>query len=241
MKGMPTRSFSTALICVFISGSLGCSHAGFNRGALQEQLGTQAPVTTDKDIAAALNKKANLPRPFKLAVYFKETPAPAYRGERESWRWTPADKSLLLDGVRGAGLKDSLADLRLLPSGISRSDSLKDLRLAAAQQGSDALLVVSGASQIDKYADGWAWSYALVAPMFFVKGSHADGLFISRAALWDVRNEFLYLTAEAEGESQFRYPLFFGPDDKEVTSEAKAKAVAELSREVARMIQGEKR
>ncbi len=81
---------------------------------------------------------------------------------------------------------------------VDGNEDLKSLRMAAAKHQADALLVVTGAAQVDRYINGWGWSYALILPTFFVPGSQVDTLFLSSAALWDVKNEYLYLTNDAE-------------------------------------------
>lgn len=64
---------------------------------------------------------------------------------------------------------------------------------------------------------------------------------MANAALWDVRNEYLYLTAEAEGEVKDSYIAAFGKTDKELSSETKLKALASLKGEIKKMIKGVRR
>ena len=216
---------------------ISCSSRGFNRGALKEQLGVDKPVVTDKEIVAVLNKKANLPKPFHMALYFKEQRT-GHHGANQNWRWDAADKELIVSSIKNSDLDKSLKEISVVPS--SNSEDIKALRLAAAQQGADALLVVSGISDVDTYCNNAAWSYLLLVPAFFVKGNEADSLFIAQASLYDVRNEFLYFNAEAESEKKFKYPGFLGPNDKKLVSEAKNIAIKELSTEVIKMIAGRK-
>jgi hypothetical protein len=120
------------------------------------------------------------------------------------------------------------------------SDDMKSLRLAAANHHADALLVVSGAGQIDRYINNWGWTYALLLPTLFVPGSQADTLFVTNAALWDVRNDFLYLTAEAEATTNKTYIAAFGEQDKELLNRAKTESLTQLKTALAKMIDGTK-
>lgn len=220
------------LVCLLLGA---CSSRGFNRGALRDQV-VEKPVVADKNIGAALKKKANLPRPFRLGIFFK-TP-PSVQG-KASWRWSFADKELFLHEIQQSELKKNLAAVTVVAP-VNESESLKDIRLAAARQGIDAVLVVSANADLERYLNPVAWTYLLVIPAFFAKGSQADAVFVSQAMLWDVRNEFLYLSAESETERQLKYPFFVGPEDKDVIAPIKDQALRELAQKVAEMVRGQK-
>jgi hypothetical protein len=112
--------------------------------------------------------------------------------------------------------------------------------LAAAKHHADALLVIGGAGQIDRYINGLGWTYALLLPTLFVPGSEADTLFITNASLWDVRNEYLYLSAETEATTKKTYIAAFGKQDKELLNDAKTKSLMNLKEELSKMIKGKK-
>src|SRR6185437_6321460 len=84
------------------------------------------------------------------------------------------------------------------PAVVTSSGDVKSLRLAAAQHGADALMVLSAGKDTDKYTNQWVWTYFAIIPAFFVPGSNTDVLFMTHAAMWDVRNGYLYLTADSE-------------------------------------------
>lgn len=104
---------------------------------------------------------------------------------------------------------------------------LKSMRLAAAWHGADAVLLVKGVSQVDSYVNALSIANLLVLPGFFVPASHRDALLVAQAALWDVGNECLYLTAESEGEGKIVRPTF-RVQDREAIEIAKDKALADL-------------
>jgi hypothetical protein len=217
----------------------GCASKGFNRGALQEQIGIKNPVVTDKDIKEILNKKANLPRPFKLAVYFKK-PVEGYY-QKSNWRWNDKDKELILEAANELKSEKLVSEVFPILGSVVEGNDLKSVRVAAAKHGADAVLVINGAGEIDKYTNKLGLSYILLVTAAFVPGSVADTLFMSSATMWDVRNEFLYLTAEAEGKVSETYIALFGETDMERIEKAKALSLANLKVEIVKMVQGMKK
>lgn len=211
----------------------GCA-TGFNRGALKQQIGVIDGKFDDDAIKAAYQKKPALPKPFKLGIFFKSP-------SNDKWRWSEQDKLFVSDELvrelKSAGL---LADVFLISTSVVADEDLKSLRLAAAKHQADALLIVGGGAQIDRYINNWGWSYALLLPAFFVPGSKADTLFMANASLWDVRNEFLYLSAESESTRSRTYVAAFGKPDKDLIQEVKAEAMSSLKTELSRMIKGVK-
>lgn len=216
----------------------GCASKGFNRGELKEQVGVIRPAFDDKEIKEAYNKKPNLPKPFKLGVYFT-TPKSA-KGADKQWRWTEQDKALLEEIGKELKSEGLVSDVFPIVDTLVQSDELKSLRLVAAKHQADALLIVSGAGQIDRYINNWGWSYALLLPALFVPGSQADTLFVTSATMWDVRNEYLYLTAEAEATGKDTYIAAFGKQDKDLIDEAKTQSLGNLKQELKKMIKGTK-
>lgn len=61
---------------------------------------------------------------------------------------------------------------------------------------------------------------------------------MSNAALWDVRNEYLYLTAEAEATTNKTYIAAFGLRDKDLIDDAKTLSLNQLKVELTKMIKG---
>tara|TARA_B110001454_G_scaffold219204_1_gene252253 strand:+ start:68158 stop:68832 length:675 start_codon:yes stop_codon:yes gene_type:complete len=223
---------------------LSCASKGFNRGDLKEQISVTKPEFNNSEIKDAFNKKPNLPKSFKLAVYFK-SPSPSSLGSQSKlssvdWRWTEQDKAML-ETIAADLKKDGVvSDVFPLMNSLVVDEDLKSLRLAAAKHQADALLVISGAGQTDRYINKLGWTYALTLPALFIPGSEVDTLFVTSAALWDVRNEFLYLTAEAEATTNKTYVAAFGKPDKELINDAKTSSLIQLKGELTKMIKGTK-
>lgn len=185
------------LIVLMLVLAAGCaSKTGFNRERLRDQMGGQ-PRQTEKDIAKILSLNPQLPDPFKLGIYFTDTLGGRYY-YRGRWRWTQEDKEKL-NFLLAEFKKDNLiSNVVPITTMLTTKRDLKSLRIAAARYGVDALLIISGASDVDRYTNNFGWTYFLILPMLFVPASEADSLFIARVSMWDVRNQFLYFTEEAE-------------------------------------------
>lgn len=217
---------------------IGCASKGFNRGELKEQVGVVKPQYDDQEIKETFAKKANLPKPFKIGVYFK-SPGRA-RGMDGDWRWTEQDKAQLEEIGKDLKSTGLVSEVFPIVGSVVTDESIKSLRLAAAKHHADALLIIGGAGQIDRYLNDWAWTYALLVPTLFVRGSVVDTLFITNATLWDVRNEYLYLTAEAEAITQNIYAAALGASDKVLLDQAKAESLKNLKGELMKMMKGTK-
>jgi hypothetical protein len=217
---------------------LGCASKGFNRGALRDQIGVQRPVVSDVDIKKILSKQANLPKPFKLAVYFKNPEQNTGWSKNSKWRWTGEDKDLLLTFANELKNEGIVSHVFPVLGNLVTDTDLKSIRVAAAKHGADAVLVIDGVGEIDRYINSWGWSYFLLVPALFVPGSEADAIFISTASMWDVRNEFLYLTAESESTSRKTHIAAFGPKEEQMLNEVKTDALRKLKSEIVDMVKG---
>lgn len=227
-----TKNFSLLLL---LSLSLaGCASRGFNRGELRNQV-LGYSVVTDTDVQKALALKPQLPKPFRLAVYFKQPDDQLRRGH--AWHWTGEDKKKFLSLADELKATGEVSAVFTLSDSLVTATDLASLRVTAAKHGADALMVVSGVTDVDNYTNNWGWTYIGLVTTLFVPASKTDVLFMARAAMWDVRNEFLYMAADAESEKQQTRPALFR-DEKAVVQAAKTESVDLLRGEIANMIQG---
>lgn len=216
----------------------GCA-TGFNREGLQQRLAGQPLEVNDADIRAALAKKGQLRFPIRVAVHLAaETYRPGdgrapYRARPEDWRWSVKDKeqlARLAEPLKQAGV---VSDLYVMSEMISASDDPKSIRLAAAKHGADVVLLIKGVAQIDDYVDASSILNLLVLPGFLVPSSHRDVLLMMQGAMWDVGNEFLYLSTDAESEAKIRGPTFRIKDSDAVDA-AKEEALENFGVELAK-------
>ena len=103
--------------------------------------------------------------------------------------------------------------------------------MAAARAGADAILIVNGVSDLDRYNNPLGFTYFLLITPFFVPGTEANGLFMVSASMWDVRNQYLYLSSEAEGSAKETRPAFF-IEESRVIKTAKTDALSALLKEL---------
>jgi rhombotail lipoprotein len=201
MQALAHENYMKKILTLLVMSTylLGCATpSGFNRTELNKQL-----IITDEQIQQALDAKPQLHTPFKVAIYFR--PNEQYW----AWNWEQEDKYKLNNLGKELKNKNIVSDYVILNQATIDGDSIKSIRLAAAQHGADAVLIISGASQLDKYNNSLGITYFLIITGFFVPGSVIDGIFLSHAGVWDVRNGYLYLSTEAEVKTSETAPMFF--------------------------------
>ena len=218
------RALRSISAIVFLVALVSCtSPRGFDRGELQSAVSPDALVT-EEEIQRVIDLNPQLPRPFKLGVYLAH-PKSRHWGSR--WDWRPSDKDAIL-GVGESLQKTGLVSQTIFISPATAQDEkLKSVRLAAARHGVDAVLVVSGVSDVDRYNNPLGVTYFLIVTPLFVPGTVVDGIFVSHAGLWDVRNGFLYASVEADGESSATGPAAF-VDEARVLKDAKERSIESL-------------
>ncbi len=184
---------------------------------------------TDEEIKKVFDLKPQLPKPFKIGVYFVDNSLRSY-----DFRWNSEDKETILNLEEELKKTGEVSKIFLINESVVTGKDLKSLRLAAAHHGADALLMISSTHDTEGYANGMAATYLLLLPMLFVPGTTTDALFITRAALWDVRNEYLYMAVESESFKRKRASMI-NSDPKEQLLKAKKDSLNGLKKEILRM------
>lgn len=222
----------TALGIILLFLESGCASSnGFNRPELRTQLEPKA-VITENDIQQAFDAKPQLPKPFKLVVYFRETRAVPFR-YMPYWdlSWKPEDKDRFIKQLDKLTKLGEVSEIILLNDSVVEGQDNKALRLAAARTGADAVLICSAAADIDRYNNKLGPTYALIAPCFFIPGTEINALVMMNATMWDVRNNYLYLSVEAENTLHKTVPAIYN-NEQLMINDAKPAALDALSREV---------
>ncbi len=205
----------------------GCTASGFDRGAIQQAWNSQEIVYDDAAIRDALAKKPQIRFPIRVAVHLDTL---RYGNE---WRWTMEDRRMLESYAQTLKDLGIVSDFFVMSDMISKSDDPKALRLAAAKHGADAVLLIKGLADVDSYVDVSGWLNLLIIPGWIVPSSHRDVLFMMKGAMWDVSNEYLYLSVDAETEARRRGPTF-RIDTEAVINEAKTNALPLFAEEFVR-------
>jgi hypothetical protein len=233
----------TVVGLMFVLMLTGCS-TGFNRQAVHERLADQPIEVTDAAIKAALEKKPQIRFPMRVAVHMvAETYRPSVYGEgplparREDWRWSVKDKEQIdkwAEPLKKAGI---VSDMFAMSEMISTESDIRSIRLAAAKHGADAVLLIKGVAQIDRYVNPLAILNLFIIPAYVVPASHRDVLFMMRGAMWDVANEYLYISLDAEGEAKTMRPSLLIKDSDAVDA-AKTIALEDFGREFEKRMKG---
>ncbi len=201
---------------------LGCSQ-GFDRNGIRQTLSEgQAPVVKDTEgsLSDVLAAKPQLPKRARLAVSFEN-----------DFFWSGGEevKQKILDGVNAAtrntpfvevfAVRDFESNGRIRTA--SSEGPMYEQRKVAARYSADAVLVVRGNYDDDRYANPLViFDIATLSLSgLFLPSQQIDVLTMLTASLWDVRNGYMYLTAEAEGLDRTTYPVYWGGDQRRKTVE----------------------
>lgn len=168
-------------------------------------------------------KRQPLPENFRMAVAFV---GPSEKKSQQPWEWTQADKDQIISVFERRKGKKLGKVFELIDTGAG--NDLKGLRTMARQQGADALLVIQGASKVESDLNTWGLTYLALVPTLFVEGNDVHSDFITQAVLWDVRNQYVHLGAQSEGNWTSKRPLVFRQIPR-VVRKAKEESLMSLS------------
>jgi hypothetical protein len=216
------------LVFVVLLAACGGS-AGFQQAAPRPPVST-APVINDDQVERAFALQAQLPKPYRLGVLLRDT-APAANDAERAWRWEPEHRAQLMKALEALEGQGEVGTVVSIARAAVAGDDLHAIRVAAARQGLDAVLVVTGSDAIERDMNGWATTYLAVLPMLFAPGSELRVDFTTHAELWDVRNEYLYLAAEAEARAEQARAIPY-IDVEEASAEAQTESLDLLVREL---------
>jgi hypothetical protein len=206
----------------------GCGgSAGFQQSTPREPV-SAPPQVNDGEVAAAFGLRAQLPRPYRLGVVFRDPP-----GElaESPWRWEPEQRQELLRKLEALERSGEVASVFTITRGTVAGDDLHAIRVAAARHGADAVLVVSGEDEAEHDWNAWAASYVALLPVLFAPAAELQVRFVAHAELWDVRNEFLYMAAEGEARAEQQRAVL-ALDHEEGAATAQREALALLGGEL---------
>ncbi|MBA2487275.1 MAG: hypothetical protein H0V35_14515 [Nitrospira sp.] len=220
--------------CILVSLPACSGSRGLNRLALHETFHDNPDVVTRQDIAATMELSGHLPTPYRLAIFFKHKDFPSSPTLRKV-DWLSADAELLQRALEPVKEEGILQQSFFLANSTVQGTTFRDIRLAAARYNADAILVIDGASAVERYNNGHAWWYATGLGAYLAHGTESHALFMMEGTLWDVQSGYLYGTQTAEGETTLIGPAPSLEDTKAI-AEAKDVAMARFGRELADML-----
>jgi hypothetical protein len=237
MRLRPTLIATTLAVFTLALTACGGS-SGFEQAALRDTNASKQPEINESDVAAAFALRPQLPKPYRVGVVFRPIGRNAPEPDSDKpWRWDIEHKNALLKLRKSLRASGEVTDVFAIDAHTVVGDDLRAIRIAAARHGADAVLVVSGEDVAEHGTNAWAASYVALLPLLFAPGSELDVTFTAHAELWDVRNEYLYLSAEAESETHQQRALCW-LDRREATTKAQSQAVALLTKELEQRFAG---
>jgi len=181
-----------------------------SRAALRAEQ-TSAPAFDDAEIQGILDREPQLQRPFRLAV------APPLGSPRTLNRyggvllstWSPEEEQEIREWGEAAKAKGLISELVFLPDALLRmgwqfddpSSQLKHIRAAAARQRADAVVLFHYVAGVEESVNPWVILDLTLIAALFVPAHDFKAHAALDALVFDVRNEYLYLTARSESSA----------------------------------------
>jgi rhombotail lipoprotein len=187
---------------------MGCTPSSFNRASMKHSLYNQPKEGLDEEIRQTIQAKQQIKTPFKLGIFF-DSEVPSREMSLGLNFWEHKDKLLFISRIQDLNKEEIVSETVIIPDLIISGNDPTSIRLAAAKENVDAVLIIKGIDAIDTYANPFAILYFTIIGMGIFPGSHQDALVILSSALWDVKSGYLYFTGESEGEDKIIRPLFF--------------------------------
>ncbi len=211
------------IIVLVLAGCTGSK--GFDHAALREALRQDSFTLSNSPNQIEPQSAARPALPAKLALYLKPT-----RVLNRRFEWTDADKDTFRTWASDLKSRGLLSDLYVVAE--SSVTGTQNSREVAARYGAEVLLIVEGATDLDRYNNyKGPLLYWTILGAYLAAGTHSDALCLVTASLWDVRAGARYFTVESEGQAKAVGPAAF-LDDKDAIDRAKQAAIGDLQRKL---------
>ncbi len=206
--------------------SLGSSPVSMDE--LRQGLDRESLTFTDRTVEEIAGLQAELPRPFRLAIapprevvssQFNFYTGQGGTGSGSADVWTSKEREVIQAWNERFRERGWLVDLVILPyslvvPGVADADLregstyLERVRVAAARERADAVLVIQSNSAAYSEFTPWAvLDLTLVGAMIF-DAHRVHAATVMEGLLFDTRNEYLYLSASGEASMKDRTPAF---------------------------------
>ena len=83
--------------------------------------------------------------------------------------------------------------------------------------------------EVETNANGVALFYIALVPMLFANGNDVRSAFVTQAVLWDVRNSYVHLGTQSEGDWDMKRPLAFRQNGRAL-EKAKKESLLQLQK-----------
>lgn len=199
----------------------GCFARGFHRQEVTQRLQGEAIQATDEEIAKALAVRPQLPFPCRVAIYLPPS------------TWTAADREII-EGWSTKLKKDRIvSDMFVMSSIVATGTSIKEVRVAAARHGADAVLILNSVSNIESYKNIGAVLNLTIVGGYLIPSNHRNVQVTIQGVLVDVGNGYLYASMEADGAARTVQPAFL-VEEKPTIDKAQRAALTNFGPELNR-------
>lgn len=220
------RPLSVAVIVSVVSA---CSST-IDRSRMHSRLAERGRIFASQTLAEAEETKPQLTIPFRVAVA-----PPLWRSNP---RWTEKERAIIQRFGAEAQAAGLVSAFELIPAAsweLSKStddqSGLESLRVAAARQHADALLVIRDIDDWSQWVNPLSLLDLTIVGAFFVPGHTGEAVSMMDALLLDNRNLYLYATAESEGHAK-KTTSYTELREDDLVDEAREKALNRLGQDL---------
>lgn len=223
--------------------TLHCASTGFDRGAVPP-VDPKSIVIDSQEIKHYLSLKPQLRLPFRVGVYILQPEGYKYRIDannkstflsiEETLRAQKIVSQMFFisESVYDIDTQGETYDFRdHYPVRTRTLDGIKKIRILAARYGADAVLVIKPTNRYNQNPNILSILYATIIGIWLAPGSRGESVFTFEGTLWDVRNEYLYLTTESEASASAMRPYGW-INEESIIAESKEKAITEFTSEL---------
>lgn len=218
------------LLVVLAVPLLGACSSTIDRSAMHKQLVEGKRLFATQTLAEAEGTQPQLSVPFRVAVA-----PPMWRANP---RWTEKERAIIESWGADAKATDLVSSLEMIPAvsvelskGGNGDDWLDAVRVAAARQHADAVLLIRDVEDSSEWLNVLSILDLTIVGAFVFPGHKTEAVSMMDALLLDNRNLYLYATAEAEGHAEDT-TTYAKLDSDGLIEEARRKALQRLGQEL---------
>jgi hypothetical protein len=176
------------------------------------------------------NQGARLSRPLRLGVFFTNQDFPTGPSFRKV-EWLTTDREQLLRQLVPLRDEQILGDAFVLMDATLRRENILGIRQAGARYGADLVLVVDGATAVDRYNNRFAWLYPTLVGAYLAPGTESDALVMVIGSLWAIRSEWRAPIQTVEGASKLVGSAVL-VEDAAAVKDAKERAIQAIGQRI---------
>ena len=192
------------LFAVLLASIVGCFGDGFTRHSVNTRFEDSDYDVTEEEILEAMAKAPQVKYPASIAIALAGDAEKMNQEQKQAlYTW---GQTLVQDGI--ATDVNYIHDLRIHHSEDNDSGNLRTLRVAAAKQGADLLVVIGGDYEASKKQNFASILNITILGGFLIPGSTCKAEYTMKGIVMDVGNGYLYASTQSTGSSTILRPSF---------------------------------